>query len=150
MMFVLSCSLSYLPCRQVVPGGVYQRCQKRPVHRPATPVRPQLGLPVLNPPPRHAPTLSSSPSLLLLKQSLKSMHDGSRLSYHLFFFFLGCVQGWRRSFKKARRSHLYRYTLIFIFGKNEETCIHLTIGRQWRPLMFPSISLSLSGTSAFQ
>lgn len=41
--------------------------------------------------------------------------------------------------------------LWFLYlGKNEETCIHLTIGPQWRPLMFPSISLSLSGTSGFQ
>lgn len=46
--FVFSCSLFSLLCRQAVPGGVYQRCQKRPVHRPATPVWPQLGLPVLN------------------------------------------------------------------------------------------------------
>lgn len=77
------------PCRQIVPGGVYQRCQKRPLHRPATPVRPQLGLPVLSPPPTTLlRNLSSSPSLLLLKQSLKSMHDGSRLSYHLFLLWL--------------------------------------------------------------
>lgn len=57
-MSFLSSSLSLrLPCRQTVPGGVYQRCQKRPLHRPATPVRPQLGLPVLNLPPRRDPPL---------------------------------------------------------------------------------------------
>ncbi|CAG05990.1 unnamed protein product, partial [Tetraodon nigroviridis] len=53
------------PFRQVVPGGVHQRCQKRPVHRAATPVRPQLGLPVLK---LSFPLLfssSSSPSLAM-------------------------------------------------------------------------------------
>lgn len=38
-------------------------------------------------------TFYSSPYLLLLKQSLKSMHDGSHLSYHLFFFVVVCKDG---------------------------------------------------------
>lgn len=129
-------------CRQTVPGGVYQRCQKRPFNRPATPVRPQLGLPVLNYCPAMTP--SSSPSPLLLNQSLKSMHDGSRLSYHLKFFCC-CVQGWRRNFKEDKRSH-HCHLLSFLYLG----------GKKWRdmdtfkwwvdkrcPVMFLNISLSL-------
>ena len=85
---IFSSRLLSLPCRQAVPGGVYQRCQKRPLHRPATPVRPQLGLPVLNPP---APPRPFPPHPLCCYWNSHSNQCMMVLVSHIIFLFFSII-----------------------------------------------------------
>lgn len=90
-------------CRQAVPGGVHQRCQKRPVHRQATPVRPQLRLSVLRclqtqPPPPLAPPCSNPvPVSHLLCCYLKNITQNQCMMVLIAHIvnFLICGAGWK-------------------------------------------------------